>query len=124
MKKLLILAIVAAAAWYGWKNYPSLFERRPSHEAVIENQTGTTITKVRLSVDGQTLVKEEIADGAKAVIPFRVSKDASFTLIWEWSDRPGENTWAGGLVPQGPMVQRHIMLIDNDAGVLYRAENK
>ena len=36
----------------------------------------------------------------------------------------GEYSWSGGLVPRGPMVQRHIMTVDQDAGVIYRAENK
>jgi hypothetical protein len=124
MKKLLLLVFVAGVAWYGWKHYPSLIERRPSHEAVIQNSTGTGLTRIRLTVDGQTFVKEELPDGAKAVFPFRVGRDASFELVWQWSDRPGENTWTGGMVPKGPMVQRHIMTIDADAGVLYQAENK
>jgi hypothetical protein len=124
MKKLLILAILAALVWYGWKQFPSLIQRRPSHEAVVENSTGATLTRVRLTVDGQTFVKEELADGARAVFPFRVARDASFELVWQWSDRPGENQWSGGMVPVGPMVQRHIMTIDADAGVLYRAEHK
>lgn len=124
MKKLLVLVLVVAAAWYGWKNYPSLVERRPSHEAVIENATGIAIIRVRLTVDGQTFVKEELADGAKAVFPFRVNNDASFNLTWEWDGRPGENAWSGGMVPKGPMVQRHVMTIDSEAGVLYRPENK
>ena len=124
MKKLLFFAVVAALAWYGWTRLPSLLERRPSHEAVVQNSTGTGLTRVRLTVDGQTFVKEELADGAAAVFPFRVGRDASFSLVWQWADRVGENSWSGGLVPRGPMVQRHIMTIDSDAGVLYRAENK
>jgi hypothetical protein len=124
MKKLIFLVIVAALVWYGWKQYPSLVERRPSHEAVVENGTGSALTRVRLTVDGQTFVKEELADGARAVFPFRVGRDASFELVWQWSNRPGENSWSGGMVPKGPLVQRHIMVIDSDAGVLYRAENK
>ena len=124
MKKLLFLVALAALVWYGWKQYPSLVQKRPSHEAVVENSTGTGLTRVRLVVGGQTFVKEELADGARAVFPFRVSRDASFELVWQWSDRPGESTWSGGMVPAGPMVQRHIMVIDADGGVLYRAEPK
>ena len=124
MKKLLFLAIVVGLVWYGWKHYPSLIERRPSHEAVVQNSTGSGLTRVRLTVDGQTFVKEELAEGAEAVFPFRVGRDASFELVWQWSNRVGENSWSGGMVPKGPLVQRHIMTIDSDAGVLYRAENK
>ena len=124
MKKLIMLVLVAAVAWYGWKHLPSLLERRPSHEAVIQNSTGAGLTRIRLIVDGQTFVKEELADGASAVFPFRVGKDASFQLTWQWADRVGENSWSGGMVPAGPMVQRHTMTIDGDGGVVYRAAAK
>ena len=121
MKKLLFLALVAAVAWFGWKQLPTLFERRPAHEAVVQNNTGTGLTRVRLVVDGQTFVKETLADGEAAVFPFRVRGDATFDLTWQWADRVGENTWSGGMVAVGPMVQRHTMTIDGDAGVLYKA---
>src|SRR5262245_49497032 len=124
MKKLVFLVLVGAVAWYGWKHYPSLLERRPSHEAVVRNATGSNLTRVRLTVDGQTFVKEELADGASAAFPFRVGRDASFDLDWQWANRLGENHWSGGMVPKGPMVQRHIMVIDGEGGVLYRTENK
>jgi hypothetical protein len=121
MKRLLFLALIAALAWFGWKQLPALFERRPAHEAVVQNSTGTGLTRVRLVVDGQTFVKETLADGEAAVFPFRVRRDASFELTWQWADRPGENSWSGGMVTVGPMVQRHTMTIDADAGVLYTA---
>ncbi|MEK7329570.1 MAG: hypothetical protein AAB113_02075, partial [Candidatus Eisenbacteria bacterium] len=89
-----------------------------------QNSTGTGLTRIRLTVAGQTFAKEELADGAEAVFPFRVGGDASFELVWQWSNRVGENNWSGGMVPKGPMVQRHFMTIDADAGVLYRAEHK
>ena len=121
MKKLLLLVIVVAVAWYGWKQFPALMERRPSHEAVVENRTGSGLTRVRLTVDGRTFVKETLPDGQDAVFPFRVGRDATFQLTWQWADRPGENSWAGGMITAGPLVQRHTMIIDGDAGVLYRA---
>ncbi|TMQ74312.1 MAG: hypothetical protein E6K81_00130 [Candidatus Eisenbacteria bacterium] len=125
MKKLVLLALIAFAAWYGWKHYKSLLlERRPMHEAVVENQTGVGLTRVRLTVDGQTFVREELPDKGRASFPFRVGRDAAFRLVWQWSDRTTENTWNGGMVAVGPMVQRHVMVIGSDAGVLYRAEPK
>jgi len=54
----------------------------------------------------------------------KVANDASFQLVWEWKERLGERHWSGGMVPRGPMVQRHIMQIDGDGGVTYTAENK
>ena len=124
MKRLVFLVLIGFVAWYGWKHYPSLIERRPQHEAVVENDTGVGLTRVRLTVDGQTFVKETLADHARASFPFRVGHDATFTLVWQWTDRPNESHWSGGMVATGPMVQRHFMTIGADAGVLYRAERK
>jgi hypothetical protein len=124
MKRLFILALLAFAAWYGWKHYPELLSRTPGHEAVIENDSGLTMERIRLTVDGQTLVKESLATGEKAALPFKVRNDASLKLEWQWKEKLGEMSWAGGMVPRGPMVQRHIMQVDADGGVVYIAENK
>jgi len=117
-----LLLLLAVAIWYGWKQYPKMAERRPAHEAVIENQSGADIERIRLKVGSQTLVKETLGNGERAVLPFRVNQDATFELTW--ATRAGEFTWSGGMVPAGPMVQRHEFLIDADGQVLYRAENK
>ncbi len=124
MKKLILLILVGVAAWYGWKMYPSLVDKRASHEAVIQNQATSGITRVRLQVDGQTLVKEVIASGGSATIPFKINNDATFDLEFEWQDRAGERSWHGGRVPRGPMVQRHIFTIDDQGDVIYRSETK
>lgn len=124
MKKLLFLVLVAVAVWYGWKYGPAVFERRPSHEAVVQNRAGTEMSRVRLTVDGQTFVREQLPDGASAVFPFRVGRDATFELVWEWTSRPGEQRWSGGMVPRGPMVQRHTMSVDDDGGVIYQTAVK
>jgi hypothetical protein len=124
MFRFFLLLLFVAALWYGWKHYGDLLHRQPGHEAVVENHSGREMTRVRLGVGGQTFVKESVPDESKAVFPFRVSSDASFTLVWQWSDAAGEQSWAGGMVPKGPMVQRHILAVDGDGAVLYRAENK
>ena len=124
MKKLVFFLLFVLAAWYGWKHYPELLNRRPGHEAVIENDSGMTMERVRLTVDGQTLVKESLDNGARGTLPFKVQNDASFVLEWQWKEKLGDMRWAGGMVPRGPMIQRHIMAVDADGGVTYTAENK
>jgi hypothetical protein len=121
--RLLVFLLLAVAVWYGWKQYPKLVERRPSHEAVVDNQTGVDLERIRIRVGGQTLVKEKLAIGERAVLPFRVNEDATFELTW---GLPGgvERSWSGGMVPAGPMVQRHEFVIDAESQVLYRATNK
>ena len=121
MKKLILLALVVAAGWYGWKNYPEMFNRQPGHMAVIINHTGRDMERVRLVVDGQTLVREALADGAEAEFTFKVANDSEFQLIWQWSNAPGEFQWRGGRVPRGPMVQKHFFTVDGVNEVIYQA---
>jgi hypothetical protein len=124
MKKLLLLAIVAVAAWYGWNHRDTLLKREGSHEAVIRNDSGEEITRIRLTVNGQTLVKESLADGQKVVLPFRVTADSDFRLVWEFATRPGVTSWQGGTITNGPMLQRHDFQIMGDGSVMYHAESK
>ncbi len=123
MKRLLLLILLAVAVWYGYRHYPELLDRRPGHDAVIENHTGREMQRVRLTVDGKTYVKESIPDESSAVIPFKVEHDATFALDWEYGDG-AQHRWAGGAVPTGPMLQRHTLTVDGDHSVLYRAENR
>jgi len=124
MIRVFFFLVLVLALWYGWRHYGDLVHRRPSHEAVVENASGREMTRVRLTVDGQTFVKESIPAGGKEVFPFRVERDATFQLVWTWSTSLGEASWSGGLVPRGPMLQRHILTVDDEGSVLYRAENK
>ena len=124
MKRLLLLVLLAIALWYAWHHWGEVFHRQPGHEAVIENTSGREMTRVRLSVGGQTFVKESIPDGEKAAFQFRVDHDATFQLAWRFADAPNEQSWSGGMVPRGPMLQRHVMMVDGNGAILYRPENK
>jgi hypothetical protein len=124
MKRLILLLLLAGVAWYGWQHRTDLFERKAGHEAVIENASGREMTRVRLKVGSRTFVKESIADGGRAVFGFRVNSDATFDLVWQFAGAPNEASWSGGMVPRGPMLQRHVMTVDSDGAVLYRPENK
>ena len=124
MNQLLFFALVVFAAWYGWNHYRDVLTRKPSHDAVIENHSGHEMVRVRLTVGGKTFVKESLPDETSVTFPFRVSQDATFLLEWKWGDKDLELHWEGGGVPAGPMVQRHIMTVDADAAVIYKAEPK
>lgn len=124
MKRLLFFAFVAFAAWYAWHHYHDLIDKRPSHEAIVENRSGRGMERIRLTVGGQTFVRETLPDDANASFPFRVSQDATFTLEWKWSNSDNEMHWSGGEVPRGPMVQKHHLTVDGDGAVIYQAENK
>jgi hypothetical protein len=124
MKRLLLLILFGVALWYGWQHRDDLLHRQQGHEAVIENTSGRELTRVRLSVGGQSFVKESIPDGERAVFPFRVDSDATFNLVWSFAGSANERSWSGGMVPRGPMLQRHVMIVDPDGEILYRPENK
>lgn len=124
MKKFVFFVLVAVAGWYGWTHRDTLFQRRDAHDAIIENDTGEAIQRVRLTVDGQTLVKETLAQGAAATLPFQVTNDSDFELKWEWVERPGELSWRGGNVTAGPMLQVHRFVVRGENNVVYQAEAK
>ena len=124
MKRLIFFLIVVAAAWYGWKMYPTLASRRPGHEAVVENASGQRLERLSLHIGTQSFGKEALADGEKWVQPFKVNSDATFTLEWQVANQIGGRTWNGGLVTAGPMLQRHTMKIEEDASVTYNAGSK
>ena len=124
MKRLFFLAFIVFAAWYGWTHYHDLITHRPSHEAIVENHSGRTMERVRLMVGGQTFVKESLPTESSVTFPFRVDADASFELEWQWSNLAGQLHWAGGMVPRGPMVQKHHLIVDPEGNVIYQAENK
>lgn len=124
MKKLIFFALVVFAGWYGWNNKDTLFQRKDAHEAIIENDTGEPITRMRLTVDGQTLVKESIPQGAAVSLPFRITNDSDFHLRWQWEQRPGEVEWRGGTVAAGPMTQVHRFLVRGPGNVVYQVEQK
>jgi len=124
MKRLLLLALLAFAIWYGWNHYRGLITHAPMHEAVIENHSGREMQRVRLTVGGQTFVRESVPDASSISFSFRVDQDASFQLEWQWANSDALQHWSGGMVPRGPMVQRHTFEVDSEGAVMYSAANK
>ena len=123
MKKLLVLAIIAVAAWQAKEHLPQLLHPQPSHQAVVENKSGEAIERMRLTVAGRTFVAEKLANGESATFAFRVARDSNFQMTWSWSTRAFEASWNGGMVAHGPMVQRHVITIEPGGGVIYEAQD-
>ena len=124
MKRLVFLAIVVFAGWYAWHHWHDLTERRVKHEAIVDNHSGRTMERVRLGVGSQTFVKESIPNESSETFLFLVNEDATFRLEWKWPGQDFDQHWAGGLVPRGPMVQKHHFTVDGDGAVIYQAEQK
>lgn len=122
MKRLIIFAIVAVAVWYGWKHYDQLLHPRQKHEAVIKNDTGLKIVRLKLTVGGHTYAKEELANGESATIPFVVDTDSEFDLTWDYDTNMSTGHWSGGLVTKGPIVGRHTFTIQEGGGVVMEGE--
>lgn len=124
MKRLFFLILVAAAAWYGWHHYPELLNRMPSNKAVIVNNTGHELDRVRLSAGDQPIgVKESIPPDGRAEFPFKIDHDATFTLVWQYADKQGEQRWTGGSVTHGPVVQKCTFTVDGEGQVIFLPEN-
>ncbi len=125
MKRLVILALLGVAGWYGWHHRDTLqdlLHRRPRNEAVVRNHSGETVTRIRLTVGGQTFVKEELASDASAAFPFAVDSDSPFDLVWEYAAKMNTGHWNGGTVAPGPAVTRYKLTIQPDGGVVYETE--
>jgi len=122
MKRLIIFALLAFAGWYGWKHYDQILHPKPRHFAVVRNDSGEKLVRIRLTVGGQTYVKEELPDGQTATFPFSVDSDSQFDLAWEYDARMNTGHWMGGLVAKGPLVGRHIMTIGEGGGVVYTTQ--
>ena len=124
MKSLVLFVLVCVAAWMAWHHWPELFEKHPHHDIQLVNAGSSSITRMRVTVGGQTFVKEVLAPGASTTWSFEVQDDSDFRLVWELADKMGEHQWSGGRVTKGPIVQHHTLTIDRDGGVVYTFEDK
>lgn len=75
--------------------------------------------RVRLTVDGQTYVREVLEPGARVTIPIRVARASDFRVRWEWRGLEGAPDWRGGEITPAPPRSRCVleMFDDNDATV-------
>lgn len=123
MKRLLLLGIVAAALYWGHTHRWD-FRRSPAHEVVLVNRSGRALERIRLTIGGETLVREALAAGERSEIPFRSQREGEFRLVWVVSGRPGERTWSGGHLIGGPAPSVHTFEFDSDNGVIWHADVK
>jgi hypothetical protein len=121
MKRLLLIALVIAAAWYGWKHQDEL-RSRGTHEIVALNHSGKAIERLRFSVAGTRLAMEVIEDGASEVLPLRCEQDGAFELHWNVRGRDGEPSWRGGSFNHGPVLMRHRFEFTPGDGVIWSSE--
>ncbi len=120
MKRLILLLIVAATAWYGWKHYDNL-RGAPMSEVVIENQGNVTLGRLRLSIGSKEYPAYDSLYVGKSVtqkFPLATS-DGEFQLHWVLQGKQYELSWTGGKVTAGPVRMRHRLQIQPDGGVIW-----
>jgi hypothetical protein len=117
MKRLFVLAIFAVAGWYGWQHRDVLLAGRTDSEAVLVNSGTRAMLRVRLTVGGQTHVREVIEPDARVEFPFSVSSASDFQLRWEWRGLEGAPEWRGGEVTPGPLRTRCTLQMFDDNAV-------
>jgi hypothetical protein len=123
MKRLILFALVCAAAWYGWKNYARLAPEE-SHQVVVVNHSGHAIERVRISGGGETVVVETLADGASASHPMRAQRDGSFHVVWKTGRQIGEREWSGGKLTAAPELMTYRFEFDRDDRMRWSSARK
>lgn len=119
MKRLVIFLLFVLAAWYGYHHYREIFEKVPKNEAVVHNNSGETLTRVRLTVGGQTFVREEMAADERVTFSFALKQDSKFKLDWLYAAKINEGHWTGGGATAGPKVSRYVFTVQPDADVSF-----
>jgi hypothetical protein len=122
MKRLFWLVLFAAVGWYGWQHRATLLHPEVVDEVVIVNATGTDIVRVRVTVDGQTLVREAIANGTSSTLTFHLERQSEFQVEWQWRRREGRVNWRGGLVTPGPVPLRTTITALTDGTAMATSE--
>ncbi len=123
MKRLLILVLLAAAIWYGCKRDWN-FSQGTSNDVLLVNRTGHALERIRVTIGGETVVRELLEEDATATIPFRSQREGEFRLEWHVRGQMGEQTWAGGHLIGGPTASRHTFEFVSQNGVVWHAEPK
>ena len=123
MKRLILFVIVVAIAWYGYTHYAQLRGHGMS-DVVVVNQSARALDRLRVTAGNETVVIEHLEPGATATRPFRGGSDATFRLGRETQVVLGEQSWSGGTTTAGPILMKHIFLVDDRGSVIWNSEVK
>ena len=121
MKRLVLIALVVVAGWYGWKHHDEL-RMHGTHEIVVVNHSGRTLERVRIAVAGQEFAIEALDQGASKVMPMRSEQDGAFVLFWNVRGVEGDKHWTGGGFTHGPVLMRHRLEFVDGGGVVWDSE--
>jgi hypothetical protein len=100
-----------------------MFGQAPGDEAVIENQSGRAMDRVRIEAAGTELpALDSISVGDHAVVPFTAAHDGAFHLRWVPRGTDVDKDWTGGEITAGPVHSRHHLQVGPDGGVVVTSE--
>ena len=69
MKNLILFAVIAFAAWYGWTHYEQ-FKGKGQNEVVVTNQSAHAVDRLRIQIAQRTEVVEHLEAGASVMRTF------------------------------------------------------
>lgn len=121
MKRVLLFALVAVAAWYGWKHHDEL-RSHGAHEIVVVNHAGTALERIRIAVAGQEFAIEALEPGATKVLSIQSEQDGEFLLNWNVRGSDGDKHWSGGGFTHGPVLMRHHLEFVDESDVVWSSE--
>ena len=121
LKRLVFLAVLVAAVWYGSKHYKDLIPRT-SGDVEVVNHSGRAIHALRISVGEQTVAVEDLEDGATRLVSFQPNSDGTFRLVWASSGVLGERIWSGGSASTA--IQTHHFDFRENGDVTWTHEAK
>jgi len=122
MTRLIILLLLALAAWQAYIHYPSLLERHRQNEVVIRNDGDLAINRLRVVAGGKTFVKEVLVPGAS--VTYKVDDDVELRLrlVWYPANKPNESTWTGPTIMPGGGVERHTIIMYDNSKVVHQSQ--
>jgi hypothetical protein len=121
--RLVFLALVVAAVWYGSKHYKALLPKNTGGEIEVVNISSRTIEAFRASV-GETAVAIEVLEaGASRKVPFQPRAEGPFHLVWASRGVLGERTWTSS-APATTAPQVHRFDIGDNGAVSWSSTVK
>lgn len=122
MTRLIVLLLLAVAAWQAYIHYPSLFERNPQNEVVIRNEGDLAIDRLRLVVGGETHVREVLVPGASVTFKLDDTREVRLKLVWFGEKKSLESEWTGPtLLPDGK-AERHTLSVRDNGRVSHQSQ--
>lgn len=122
MTRLIIILLVALAAWQASIHYHTLFESRATNEIVVRNEGSNSVNRLRVIAGSQTFVREVLGPGQSATFKANASHKYRLRLVWYGQYHQNETTWKGPEIDSGLRTERHILYIYDDGHVTHSSE--